>query len=373
MNLGTQPAPHPPAWAELVDETGNHMGFSMAGSEPATLPRLSGHVTLQTPLERLGDLWPILRAIAAGLAPGITLTVQYGARGERYRLHDGDVANVLRLAGFEPGVAVPARAAREIVATRVDRPLASLSCTVVVPCRNEIGNVDSLVQRFPALGTHTEIMFVDGNSTDGTPERIEELIRANPERDIKLLRQHQGPGKAGAVFDGFDAATGDVLIILDADMTVAPEDLPRFYLALAEGIARFANGTRFVYPMAEAAMPRLNNLGNRAFGALFSWMLGARITDSLCGTKALCSRDWPGIAAARPRFGGHDPWGDFDLLLGARYCALRLAEVPVPYGARVAGESKMHPFAHGLALAGTCLAGVRQLKLYGNRAETESR
>lgn len=322
-----------------------------------------GNITLQTPLEELGDLWPVLRAIGDGLPPGMRLTVRYGGVGQEYRLRDGDVANVLRLTGFQPGAPVPFGDRREIAAIRVERTLAPLSCTVVVPCRDEVGNVDSLVQRVPPMGSHTDILFVDGNSTDGTPERIEQLIRQNPGRDIKLLRQHRGPGKAGAVYDGFDAATGDILMILDADMTVAPEDLPRFYLALAEGVARFANGTRFVYPMAEGAMPELNNLGNRAFGAFFSWVLGTRVTDSLCGTKALFGRDWPRIAAARPRFGGHDPWGDFDLLLGARYCSLSLVEVPVPYGARLAGESKMHPFQHGLSLAGTCLAGVRELKL----------
>jgi hypothetical protein len=341
-----------------------------SGSRMPELVDEGGHVTLLTPLEDLGDLWPVLREIGDGLLTGKTLTVRYGAGGRGYRLRDGDVANVLRLTGFEPGATASAGDGREMVATRVDRGRAALSCTIVVPCRDEIGNVDSLIQRVPAMGTHTEILFVDGNSTDGTPERIEELIRENPARDIKLRRQHQGPGKAGAVYDGFDAASGDVLMILDADMTVAPEDLPRFYLALAEGVASFANGTRFVYPMAEGAMPGLNNLGNRAFGAFFSWVIGARITDTLCGTKALFSEDWAAIAAARPRFGGHDPWGDFDLLLGARYSGLSLVEVPVPYGARLAGESKMRPFEHGLALAGTCLAGVRELKLRGAIAAT---
>lgn len=355
--------------AELVDESGNRITLSTSAGEPLRVPQ--GKVVLRTPLEDLGDLWPVLRAIGERLAPGASLAVQYGASGAGYRLRDGDVANVLRLTGFEPGVAVWSGRLREIVGRRVARPLADLSCTVVVPCRNEIGNVESLVHRVPSIGIHTEILFVDGNSTDGTPERIDDLIRQYPERDIKLLRQHQGPGKAGAVYDGFDAASGDVLMILDADMTVAPEDLPRFYLALAEGVASIANGTRFVYPMAEGAMPGLNNLGNRVFGAFFSWVLGTRVTDSLCGTKALFARDWPAIAAVRPRFGGHDPWGDFDLLLGARYGGLQLVEVPVPYGARVAGESKMRPFEHGLALAGTCLAGVRELKLRPKTAVPE--
>lgn len=347
---------------ELVMEDGSRIAVpvSHAGSPTRALDKSA--VTLATPLEMLGDLWPVLRSVASALSGGSALTVRYGQTWAGYRLRDGDVANVLRLAGFEPEAPRRGGPVTRLTATRVERPRAALSCTVVVPCRNEVGNVDSLVRRVPALGTHTEILFVDGNSTDGTPERVEELIREHPALDIKLLRQHRGPGKAGAVYDGFDAADGDVLIILDADMTVAPEDLPRFYLALAEGVARFANGTRFVYPMADGAMPGLNNLGNRAFGSFFSWVLGARVTDTLCGTKALFAADWPGVAAARPLFGGHDPWGDFDLLLGARYCGLSLAEVSVPYGARVAGESKMRPIEHGLALSGTCIAGVRQLK-----------
>jgi glycosyltransferase involved in cell wall biosynthesis len=250
---------------------------------------------------------------------------------------------------------------------RVTRPL---SCSIIVPCRNEEENVDAVVRRVGAilawpparLGTHTELIFVDGASTDRTVERIEALIAAHPERDIKLLHQRGHGGKAGAVFQGFDAAQGDVLMILDADLTVAPEDLPRFYLALAEDVTDFANGTRFTYPMEAEAMPDLNKLGNRVFGLFLSWTTGTRIGDTLCGTKALLRNDWPAIAAARPLFGGHDPWGDFDLLLGAAYAGLRILDVPVRYHARTAGESKMRPFQHGVALGRTCLAGVRSLK-----------
>lgn len=161
---------------------------------------------------------------------------------------------------------------------------------------------------------------------------------------------------------GFDAARGDILMILDADMAVAPEDLERFYAALAERVADFANGTRFVYPMEMGAMPGVNNLGNRAFSYVLSWILGSPISDSLCGTKALFKRDWPAIAAARPLFGMHDPWGDFDLLLGAALAGLSLVDVPVRYGSRVAGESKMRPLRDGPALVRTCLAGARHLK-----------
>jgi glycosyltransferase involved in cell wall biosynthesis len=220
----------------------------------------------------------------------------------------------------------------------------------------------------PELGTHTELIFVDGSSLDGTVERIEEMISTHPERDIKLLRQRGAGGKAAAVFQGFDAARGEIVMILDADMTVAPEDLPRFYLALAEGVAEFANGTRFIHQMESGAMKPLNAVGNRLFVAFFSWLLGTRVTDTLCGTKALFRRDWPRISAQRPLFGGHDPWGDFDLLLGAACCGLRFIDVPIRYRARLAGESKMHAFRHGSVLVRTCLAGVAQLKLRRNRS-----
>lgn len=359
---------------DLADEAGSVVHLSLPNGDLTPLRDLRGTVTLLTPLEVVGDLWPVFRDLGDELPVESRLTVRYGFTPGGYLLQDGDVGNVLKVAGFNPESPVELKEGREITARRVarDQGGARYSCTVVVPCRNEIGNVDALVQRVPQMGTHTEILFVDGHSSDGTPQRIEELIRENPDRDIKLLTQSRPPGKAGAVYDGFDAASGDILIILDADMTVAPEDLPRFYLALAEGVARFANGTRFVYPMADGAMPRLNNAGNRLFGAFFSWVLGTRVTDSLCGTKALFAGDWPAISAARPLFGGHDPWGDFDLLFGATYCGLDLIEIPVPYGARLAGESKMRPLQHGLTLAGTCIAGVRRLKLSGSRTGMRS-
>lgn len=318
-------------------------------------------IELETPLEEIDDDWSTLRCLWDRLEPLGVLTVYYGRRHE-HRLHTRDVTTLARLAGFEPSSGrQPARFQRMELRKR-PRTTGSYSCSVVVPCRNEADNVEPLFRRLPDIGTHTELIFVDGASTDGTVRTIETLIRENPERDIRLLHQ-TGPGaKAAAVYQGFDASSGDTMMILDADMTVAPEDLPRFYLALAENVADFANGTRFVYPMDRGAMRSLNNAGNRVFGIFLSWLLGTHISDSLCGTKALFRKDWPDIASARPLFGGHDPWGDFDLLLGAAYRGLRLVDVPVRYGARTSGESKMHPFRHGAALGRTCIAGVRRLK-----------
>jgi hypothetical protein len=336
-----------------------------------TRSEVSSSVRLNVPLEDLGDAWPVLRALWERVAPDGMLTVRYGARRD-FRLASKDVSALLRLAGFSPAGSLRSTDERQITARRYPRQASPLSCTVVVPCRNEVDNVDNLVARVPAMGTHTELIFVDGSSDDGTPERIEELIAANPGRDIKLLRQDGRSGKAGATFQGFAAAQCDVVMILDADMTVRPEDLPRFYLAVAEGVADFANGTRLIYPMEHGAMPALNNIGNKAFGVYMSWVLGSHVTDTLCGTKAMLKRDIPAVLEARPVFGGHDPWGDFDLLMGAAYEGLRIVDVPIRYVARTAGESKMRPMAHGLSLAKTSLIGARRLK-FGRRGARAGR
>jgi len=257
-----------------------------------------------------------------------------------------------------------------------------LSVTVVIPCRNEIGNIEAAVERLPELGSHTEILFVDGHSTDGTKERIEEVIaRYRGRRDIRLLLQvpdadygaskdhPDAPttmlklGKGDAVRKGFDAARGDVLMILDADLTVPPEDLPRFFYPLATGKADFVNGTRLVYPMEDRAMKFVNYLGNWFFTVLFTWLLEQPIRDTLCGTKAMRRTDYERIKAGRAHFGEFDPFGDFDLLFGAARCGLRIIEVPVRYRRRVAGVSKVRVSQHGWLLVWMSLIGVRRLKV----------
>jgi glycosyltransferase involved in cell wall biosynthesis len=229
--------------------------------------------------------------------------------------------------------------------------------------------VEAAVSRTPRLGTHTELVFVDGNSTDGTPDEIERLIRTHPERDIKLIRQGVGVGKGDAVRKGFAAATGDVLMILDADLTVAPEDLSRFYHALTQGHGEFINGSRMVYPVERQAMRFLNLLGNHFFSWAFTWILGQRFRDTLCGTKVIRAQDYARLAQGRSYFGDFDPFGDFDLILGAVKLNLKVCEVPIRYRARVYGETNISRFTHGLLLLRMTWIAARKFRFVGGGQE----
>jgi glycosyltransferase involved in cell wall biosynthesis len=282
-----------------------------------------------------------------------------------------------------------------------------LTTSVVVPCRNEADNIPACIERMPPLGAGTEIIFVDGASTDGTRERIlEQIDRYRGQKDIKLIDQvpivppppetvpfaatslapspasaapaangaprapvDAGPvqmlkrGKGDAVRQGFAAAGGDVLFILDSDLTVPPEDLPKFLEPIATGKADFVNGTRLVYPLEDEAMMPLRFLGNKFFSLVFTWLLGQRIKDTLCGTKVMRKRDYDRLAANRSYFGDFDPFGDFDLLFGAARLGLRIVEVPVRYRRRTYGYSKVKVLQHGPLLLRMAVIGFRRLKL----------
>jgi SAM-dependent methyltransferase len=236
-----------------------------------------------------------------------------------------------------------------------------LSVSVVIAARNESGHIDELIDRVPDMGTSTEIIFVEGNSTDDTYEVIERAIAQRPQRNCKLLKQ-SGKGKGDAVRAGFDAATGDILMILDADITVPPEDLPRFYQLIQDGSAEFVNGVRLVYPMEGQAMRFLNLIGNKFFSWAFSWLLGQPIRDTLCGTKVLRKSDYDRIAANRAYFGDFDPFGDFDLLFGAAKLNLKIQEVPIRYRARRYGETNISRWSHGWLLLKMVVFAARRIK-----------
>ncbi|MSP67530.1 MAG: glycosyltransferase [Alphaproteobacteria bacterium] len=236
----------------------------------------------------------------------------------------------------------------------VARPMRNItlgqpSATVVVPARNEQGNIEPLVRRLPRFCPDLEIVFVEGHSRDGTRGEIERVIAAHADRDIKLVVQ-EGVGKANAVHAGFDRARGAVLIILDADMSVPPEAVPKFYQALVSGRGNFINGTRLVYPMERQAMRFLNLLANHFFSLLFTWLLNQRFTDTLCGTKALTKAHYDAIARNRHFFGDFDPFGDFDLIFGATKLHLKVVEIPIRYAERSYGETQIDRFRHGALL-----------------------
>jgi SAM-dependent methyltransferase len=223
------------------------------------------------------------------------------------------------------------------------------SASVVIPARNERGNIEAAIQRIPRFADDLEIIFVEGHSADGTFEEIERVVAAYPQHDIKTMRQPK-QGKADAVFAAFEQARGDVLMILDADLTMPPEQLPKFWEAIRSGKGEFANGSRLVYPMEQQAMRFLNLAANKMFSALFSWLLSQRFTDTLCGTKALRRCDYLRLKRGRSYFGNFDPFGDFDLIFGASKLGLKVVEIPIRYASRSYGETQISRFRHGLLL-----------------------
>jgi SAM-dependent methyltransferase len=241
--------------------------------------------------------------------------------------------------------------------------------SIIVPARNEAGNIKAIFERVPEMGRETELVFVEGHSHDDTYAAIEKEIAAHPTtrspstslRTSLLLRQ-TGTGKADAVRLGFERASGDILMILDADLTVPPEDLPRFYEALVSGRGEFINGVRLVYPMEDQAMRSLNFLGNKFFSVAFSWLLGQPIKDTLCGTKVLWKKDYEVIAANRSYFGDFDPFGDFDLIFGAAKQNMRIVDLPIRYRERTYGSTNISRWKHGLLLMRMVAFAARRIK-----------
>jgi len=302
-------------------------------------------------------------------------------------LGTGDVCNLLRLADWEvvhlqSRLLVPVRClGLERLANRWLAPLLGWFCltvfcvarpsrprverpqtvSVIIPARNEAGNIASAVLRTPEMGAGTEFIFVEGHSRDHTWAEIQRVKSAFPDRNIRIMQQ-TGRGKGDAVRLGFAAATGDILMILDADLTMPPEELPKFYEILASGHAEFANGVRLVYPMDEKAMQFLNLCANKAFGIIFTWLLGQAVKDTLCGTKVLSRTHYQRISANRHYFGDFDPFGDFDLLFGAAKLNLKIADVPIRYRERTYGSTNIQRWRHGWLLLRMVLFAARKLK-----------
>jgi len=328
-------------------------------------------------------LWSIPRGIAQWAGFAIPLPLQNWLTG-------ADVQNLLYLSGFETfavstHILLPLRIPilaglcnryfarmypfREFALTNfhVARLQPSPSAgpepvvSVIVAARNEAGNIPAIFDRIPQMGSGTELIFVEGGSKDGTWDAIGREIEARPHLNVRRYRQ-PGKGKGDAVREGFRRATGGMLMILDADLTVAPEDLPRFYEAIRSGRAEFANGVRLVYPMEDEAMRFFNWVANRFFSAAFSWLLSQPVKDTLCGTKVLSRRNYEALAANRAYFGDFDPFGDFDLLFGAAKLNLRIVDIPVRYRERTYGETNIQRWSGGMVLLRMVLFAMRRIK-----------
>jgi SAM-dependent methyltransferase len=302
-----------------------------------------------------------------------------------------DVKNLMQLTGLEPitttrrilfplkipvlspllnGIVGPLPIIRHLTLTwwivarkRPPEEPEELSVSIVVPARDEAGMIARIVEETPELGSRCELIFVEGHSTDGTREEIERQIAAHPGREIVYLQQ-SGRGKGDAVRLGFERARYDVLMILDADLTVRPQELPRFLEAVASGRAELANGSRLVYGLEPGAMRFLNLLGNKSFSLVFSALLGQPVKDTLCGTKVLKRSRYEEIAAGRSYFGDFDPFGDFDLLLGAARLQMKIVDLPVRYRSRTYGDTKISRFRHGWLLVQMAVFAYRKLKLH---------
>jgi ubiquinone/menaquinone biosynthesis C-methylase UbiE len=237
------------------------------------------------------------------------------------------------------------------------------STTIVIPCRNERDNIERAILRTPNFCRNIEFIFVEGGSSDGTLEECKRVSKHYSRKNIKVFQQ-TGVGKGDAVRKGFAEASGDILMILDADLTVPPEDLPKFYHAIANNHGEFINGTRFVYPMESKAMRFLNYWANRTFSVIFSWLLNQRFTDTLCGTKVIKKIDYEYLQRNRSFFGEFDPFGDFDLLFGASKMNLKIVEIPVRYADRTYGTTQISRFRHGLLLLRMVVFAFRKLKSF---------
>jgi len=339
------------------------------------------HARTRLVLNFFNNLWrPVLHA-------GETLGLKAPTLLQNW-LSTDDVKNLLHLAGWEviktePRILWPVRTSLwdsfcnrwlaplmphfcltiALIARPKPKPEARphYRCSVVIPARNEAGNIEEAVRRTPEMGLGTEIIFIEGHSTDETWAEIQRVAAAHSERTIKAFKQ-QSRGKGAAVREAFAAATGDLLFILDADLTMPPEQLPKFYDVARAGTADFVNGVRLVYPMEEEAMQFLNMVANKIFGLAFSWLLGQKIKDTLCGTKVLFREDYQAIARNRAYLGEFDPFGDFDLIFGAAKLNLRMIDLPIRYQARIYGQTNIHRWRHGWLLLRMVGFAARRLK-----------
>src|SRR5437016_460346 len=395
-----------PAMIALARKRHPEFEFKFGEAAEFSTAEIFDYILLSDLVNDLPDVQAVFQTLRSVAHPRTRLVLNFFSNLWRPVLHAGeklglkaptllqnwlstdDVRNLLHLAGWEviktdPRILWPARTPLWdwlcnrwlapllphfcVTVALIARPKpkrearAEFSCSVVIPARNEAGNIEDAVRRTPEMGRGTAIIFIEGHSTDETWAEIQRVAAAHSERTIKAFKQ-QSRGKGAAVREAFAAATGDLLFILDADLTMPPEQLPKFYDVARAGTADFVNGVRLVYPMEEEAMQFLNMVANQIFGLAFSWLLGQKIKDTLCGTKVLFREDYEAIARNRAYLGEFDPFGDFDLIFGAAKLNLRMIDLPIRYQARIYGQTNIHRWRHGWLLLRMVGFAARRLK-----------
>lgn len=402
-----------PAAVNNAREKFGHLEFKIANVEEYQSPKSYDYVVLANTISYIENIQTALQNIHSACDdstrlvltfhnPAWELILQFAtAIGQRMPLPPlnwlsrKDIENLLDLSGFEvvshkkrllfpkhipllswfcnkvlaplPGINrlclteyIVARIRPGMVATRSQ--IQQKTCSVIIPARNEAGNVESCVSRLPRMGKHTEIIFIEGHSSDNTWDEIQRVKeKYGHEWDIKIFQQ-TGKGKGDAVRLGFEKASGDVLMILDSDLTVRPEELTYFFEAVASGKCEMANGCRLIYPVSGKAMPWLNRMANRFFAWLLSYLLNTKIKDSLCGTKVISKENYVKIVENRTYFGDFDPFGDFELLFGSAKLGLKIQDIPVRYVPRSYGSSNIQHVKEGIVLLKMCLYAARKMK-----------
>ena len=252
------------------------------------------------------------------------------------------------------------------------------SCTslaVLVPCYNEAGSIAACVEQLLEQEGINTFLLIDDGSQDGSSAICAALAARHAPR-VEVLLLPQNVGKNAAIRAGAAAVSEEFLIVLDADMTVAPASIRSVLEALAGGYAGgftasmerdrpgggalapgpelransrvFVYGSRLHGNMTRGAMSLAHRLGNRFFAAWVSLLLNREVSDVLCGLKALPKDVLSNMPSSACR------WGDFDLFFAAADAGLRFLEIPVAFAPRRAGHSKMRAFSAGLYFAYLC-------------------
>jgi glycosyltransferase involved in cell wall biosynthesis len=239
--------------------------------------------------------------------------------------------------------------------------------SIIIPARNEARNLPHVLQALPA-GLH-EVILVDGHSTDGT---VEVALRIRP--DVKIVQQTRH-GKGNALSCGFAVLTGDFVVLLDADGSADPGEIPAFVAALAAG-ADFAKGTRFDKGGQSHDITRFRRIGNTVLNGLVNRLFGTRYTDLCYGYNAFRAHVLPvlelppvEVEAAGDMPGGM-LWGDgFEIetliTVRAAHAGIRITEVASTEKARLHGVSNLRAIPDGIRILHTILAERRRLEKHG--------